>query len=447
MRSYRHINYMFTVLIWDLLLISSLLFTYPGHAEVFGYAHLVLITTWMIANVNLPPTSNRRFVSYVHAYVDVVRPYSLFLLFYLAFLRVFHGEIEFSYSLIKFMALLLLVILFGRTLFVFALRVYRKLGYGPSLYMLVGEKKASQFIRGLFDRRPENGYRFIDSFDWGEEKLQTWFKRLEKNNRLVDEIYLYPNAFYKKELNELLNRMRRLKINVYLIPFDSTRHIEFYNFRSINGCSAEEVLKGPLVIFRKRILKRLFDIIFSLAVLLFVLSWLLPILCLIVKIGSRGPAFFVQTRSGRNGIKFPCYKLRTMYCDPFRVEKQAIENDPRITPFGRILRTFSLDELPQFLNVLFGHMSVVGPRPHPLFLDDKFSNEIPNYTQRLIVKPGVTGLSQSFSYRGEIKTKADMMIRVNTDLVYIRNWTLLLDLKIVTRTIKSSLFFSSENAY
>jgi putative colanic acid biosynthesis UDP-glucose lipid carrier transferase len=182
------------------------------------------------------------------------------------------------------------------------------------------------------------------------------------------------------------------------------------------------------------IVKRVFDIGVSLSVIVFILSWLLPVLWILIKLDSRGPVFFVQKRVGFLGRSFPCLKLRTMYVNSEANTKQATENDLRITRIGRFLRGSSLDEIPQFLNVLAGQMSIVGPRPH-MFRDCiNFSSAINSYKFRSLMKPGITGLAQVKGYRGPAQTFDKIFRRYQWDAFYIRNAGLWLDMRIVHRT-------------
>ncbi|AUD04471.1 sugar transferase [Spirosoma pollinicola] len=187
------------------------------------------------------------------------------------------------------------------------------------------------------------------------------------------------------------------------------------------------------------VLKRIFDISFSLLVSLFVLSWLLPILGLAIRFNSPGPMLFVQLRTGRNGRQFRCFKLRTMISRPEAEFRQAARNDSRITKLGQLLRRTNLDELPQFLNVLLGDMSIVGPRPHPIPLDAQHWYSLPNYPERYAVKPGITGLAQVRGCRGETDTLQKMEHRVRLDRWYIANRSLLLDIKICWWTVMSTV--------
>ena len=183
--------------------------------------------------------------------------------------------------------------------------------------------------------------------------------------------------------------------------------------------------------------KRIFDVVFSLAVLLLVCSWLWPLVALIIKLDSDGPALFRQRRVGLAGAEFTCLKFRTMSHEPSAGFKQTERNDPRVTRVGAILRKTNLDELPQFVNVLMGQMSVVGPRPHVPELDHAFSGAVPSYVCRNLVRPGVTGLAQISGCRGETRSAREMNHRIRFDVFYVRSVSFAVDLGIIAKTIWS----------
>ncbi len=193
--------------------------------------------------------------------------------------------------------------------------------------------------------------------------------------------------------------------------------------------------------------KRLFDIVFSLFVILFLLSWLLPILALLIKLNSKGPVFFVQPRSGKDNRQFNCFKFRTLKVNKDANLKQVTRDDNRFTKLGRFLRKSSLDELPQFFNVLLGDMSVVGPRPHMLKHTEDYSRILDEYMIRHFVKPGVTGWAQVNGFRGEIKEHEHLRKRVEHDIWYLENWSLWLDLKIIFLTFYITFFKGDKNAF
>ena len=192
--------------------------------------------------------------------------------------------------------------------------------------------------------------------------------------------------------------------------------------------------------------KRIFDIVFTSIISVLILSWLIPIVIILIKFDSKGPTFFKQYRAGKDNQAFKCYKFRTMYVHDEPAHKQASKGDPRITKIGNFLRKTSLDELPQFFNVIRGDMSVIGPRPHPLKLNEQFQTVISKFMLRHSVKPGITGLAQAKGYRGETRTVQMMKNRVKLDRFYAENWSLIFDLKIILLTV-IHLFKGDENAF
>lgn len=204
------------------------------------------------------------------------------------------------------------------------------------------------------------------------------------------------------------------------------------------------IRETPLERESNRYVKRMLDILVSLLVILFVLSWLFPILWILIRVTSKGPAIFSQKRNGLNNQVFHCLKFRSMRHN--NSTSQATQEDDRITPIGKFIRKKSIDELPQFFNVLLGDMSVVGPRPHMEAHNQKFAEKTGTFAFRHMVKPGITGLAQTKGYRGEIKSDEDIVNRVKYDIFYIKNWSFLLDVKIIFQTVWL-MVFGDKKAY
>jgi putative colanic acid biosynthesis UDP-glucose lipid carrier transferase len=206
------------------------------------------------------------------------------------------------------------------------------------------------------------------------------------------------------------------------------------------------VRRHPLGFRPNQIMKRAFDLAFSGLVIIGIFPIIMPILALAIKLDSPGPVFFKQLRPGKRNKLFPCYKLRTMRTDTGGTELQATKGDARVTRVGRFLRASSLDEIPQFFNVWLGHMSVVGPRPNMVSQLEEYSKHISTYAQRHTVTPGITGYAQVNGYRGETRAEGAMEKRVEYDLQYVENWSLLLDLKIIGKTVWN-MVAGEKNAY
>ena len=203
----------------------------------------------------------------------------------------------------------------------------------------------------------------------------------------------------------------------------------------------KKIKTKPLNNIFNAVLKRAFDIVFSGFIIIFFLSWMCPLFALIIKLQSRGPVIYKQLREGKDGVHFMCLKFRTMHLNDESDYSWTKLNDPRVTKSGVFLRRTSLDEFPQFLNVFLGNMSIVGPRPHPIQLNDLYRNRVEKFSLRHQTKPGITGLSQMKGYRGSITNYHQMSSRVKLDRFYIQNWTFLFDLKIILLTIPATLHY------
>jgi len=214
----------------------------------------------------------------------------------------------------------------------------------------------------------------------------------------------------------------------------------------LNEIPVLSMRREPLDDLGNKIKKRLFDIVVSGLVTIFILSWLIPIIGLLIKLESKGPIFFKQLRSGQDNKSFWCLKFRSMYVNDNANSLQATRNDARITKLGRFLRRTNLDEFPQFWNVLMGDMSIVGPRPHMLKHTADYSKIIDEYMIRQFLKPGITGWAQVNGFRGETKTLDQMKKRVEYDLWYMENWNLWLDIKVMFLTVFNTIK-GEENAF
>jgi len=202
----------------------------------------------------------------------------------------------------------------------------------------------------------------------------------------------------------------------------------------------------PLENVNNKMFKRIFDICFSVFVIVFVLSWLIPLIALLIKLETKGPVFFKQQRSGKNNLPFFCLKFRSMSVNSEAHIKQATKFDSRITKVGAFIRKTSIDELPQFFNVLAGNMSVVGPRPHMLQHTEQYSAIIDKFMVRHLLLPGITGWAQVNGLRGETNLEGDMEKRVEADIWYLENWSMLLDLKIAFLTVWQ-IFTKNDKVY
>jgi Undecaprenyl-phosphate glucose phosphotransferase len=261
----------------------------------------------------------------------------------------------------------------------------------------------------------------------------------------IDEVYYTMPLTYTQKIKSLVNFCDQNMIRFKIVPdfrgFLFKRvNIDFYDDVPVVTLRAE-----PLTDITNRLLKRVFDIMFSALVIVFVLTWLYPLIAILIKLSSKGPVLFKQARSGVGNMEFMCYKFRSMTQSVEADSKQACKGDTRITKIGAFLRKSSLDEFPQFFNVLMGDMSIVGPRPHMLLHTEEYSALINKYMVRQLVKPGITGAAQVKGYRGETKELKDMEGRVRLDVWYIENWSLSADINIIFLTVWN-LLKGDENA-
>lgn len=316
---------------------------------------------------------------------------------------------------------------------------------------------AMQFFNRVVNSE-EYGYRlagFLDDVPNAElngqylgnvEKLE---EILVKQPDIQDVIIALPVADAAK-INYTASVAEKYYKRVSIIP-DYFSFAQSVSVNSIGAFPLISLRRLPLDDPEMRFFKRAFDIVLSVLFFVFVFSWLFPLIILLIKLTTKGSVFFVQERWGLNIRPIRCLKFRTMVDMPNDVDEhgkyqQAKRNDPRITKIGRILRKTNLDELPQFINVLRGEMSIVGPRPHPIPLNIESRDTVSNYMLRYLVKPGITGWAQVNGFRGETKEIHQMQKRVDFDLWYIENWSFWLDIQIIFQTIINMLK-GEENAY
>lgn len=266
-----------------------------------------------------------------------------------------------------------------------------------------------------------------------------------KNNN-ISEIYSVISPDQMQEFYALADEAQNNFIKFKFVPHLSADSKYAYHFGLQSTIPIIAVKSEPLGEISGQIQKRFFDVIFSSLVIVFILSWLLPIIAILIKMDSEGPVFFKQYRTGKNNRPFLCLKFRSLKVNDFADTMQVTKNDVRYTRIGKFLRRTNLDELPQFFNVLAGDMSVVGSRPHMLKHTEDYSRLHGNYMRRHTIKPGLTGWAQVNGYRGEIKVDEQLIQRVEHDLWYIENWNFWLDVRIVLQTLAST-FKNDKNAY
>lgn len=340
-----------------------------------------------------------------------------------------------------------------RMLMLYLLNRYRQSGYNYKRVIIVGGNSVADQIIDHFNHHTSHGFKLLGIFSDNPKTKnmdQVVGKISEavafsKENK-VDEIFYTLPLADTEHIRTLIeytdNNLVRLRIIPDFRSFQFKRvDMEFYGSVPVITIRTE-----PLEDLQSQFIKRAFDIAFSLAVILFIYWWLYIIVAIAIKLSSKGPVLFKQPRSGRANETFMCYKFRTMTVNDDSDLKQATKGDARITKVGQFLRSSSLDEMPQFINVLKGDMSVVGPRPHMLKHTEDYRKIIDKFMVRHLIKPGITGLAQVRGYRGETKDVKEMELRVKSDVWYIENWSFLLDLKLIVRTVLNAIR-GEENAF
>jgi putative colanic acid biosynthesis UDP-glucose lipid carrier transferase len=339
------------------------------------------------------------------------------------------------------------LIFFIKILLFYLLKRYRKyFGGNYRITIIIGNSHKTKQLKRFFEKTPEYGYKCLELFDLNDSKskLSDIYDYVLENK--VDEIYCSIAEVDNTQLNQIVNFAdNNFKVLKFLPDnkdiYSRKLNYEYYGFLSI--LSPRKIpLEEPL----NKFLKRFLDITISLSVFIFILSWFTPLLAIIIKLESKGAVFFKQKRNGLDYKEFYCFKFRSMKPNPEADLHQVSKNDKRITKVGRFLRRTSLDELPQFYNVLLGEMSVVGPRPHMVSHTHIFAENVDKFMVRHFIKPGITGLAQISGYRGEIEIDQDIINRVKYDIFYLENWSLLLDIKIMIQTILNALK-GDEKAY
>ncbi|MBL7923174.1 MAG: undecaprenyl-phosphate glucose phosphotransferase [Bacteroidia bacterium] len=436
-------------LVLDLLLLNltfygvSIYYKWPNlNADPNFLAQFLYINLfWSITISMVRVHEIDRGLRFEQMFSQFLRAYGLFSILLVAFLYfldtvfipVFHFEVKIIVWGIVFLG--------WRTLMSYFINFLRRRGMNYRKVIIVGNGQPAKEMMKFFEKHPEIGYRlqgvFCDETTLLEPGQVSGKVKEAKDFALsqrIDEIYCSLSGLQAEQVTELMNFADNNMVRFKVIPdfrgFLSRKiKVDFYDLVPVLS-----MRKEPLQNTFNRIIKRIFDIVFSLLVILLVFPIALLLFAPLIKLSSKGPVFFKQLRSGRNNVEFYCYKFRTMQVNDEADSLQARKGDARITAIGAFLRKTSLDELPQFYNALIGNMSVVGPRPHMLKHTEEYSKLVDKFMVRQLVKPGVTGWAQVHGYRGDTRNNTLMEKRVEYDVWYLENWSLLLDIKIILIT-------------
>lgn len=394
---------------------------------------LLVISFWVLLSGRTKIYNISRNLTYI-LFVERIIIHFLLFIIGLVLIRKVSGN-QFFGSELTWLSLYLFVFIFSlKSTVYFLIRYIRAMGVNNRNVMFLSENNATDVLKKTIEERKDFGYK-IFNYNSSEVNIENLVDFWKKNG--IHTVFIPTENSFSNETEEKLFRLAEAnKVHISLIPNISKNNFFFYDLGYIQTQPILTQTKYPLDYYSNFLLKRTFDIIFSVLVLLFICSWLFPIIAILIKKSSKGPVFFIQKRYGFHEEVFNCFKFRTMVVNEDSASKTTSVNDKRITKIGKFLRKTSLDEMPQFINVLKGEMSIVGPRPHMLAVDNYYKPKIGRYTLRSLANPGITGLAQVNGLRGDSgDVEIEMNKRILADAFYIRNWSFILDIVIILKTI------------
>lgn len=432
----------------DLFLIHYLAYHFFGPS--IPYFNFVIFVTlaWMLLSLRSGFYEIYRFTHVANIMSLLGKQGVVFVLLVFSFFG-FYNNLEVSSSTIfKYIFWVMLGIGILKFTIYYLLKKYRlHLGGNIRKVVIIGLNQKTDQLRKFFTNNPVYGYRLYKTFDMkGPNKvtIEECMDYIIKEE--IDEVYSSVAEIGHHDLVKLIDFVdNNLKILKFL-PDNKEIYSKKLDFTYYGVLPILSMRRIPMDEPFNKFLKRSFDIALSLTVIVGILSWLTPLLGLAIKLESKGPVFFKQKRNGLDYKEFYCYKFRSMKPNPQADLHQISKGDERVTRVGRIIRKTSMDELPQFINVLKGDMSVVGPRPHMVSHTHMYAERIDKFMVRHFIKPGITGLAQVSGFRGEVENESDIVNRVKYDIFYLENWSLFLDIKIVFQTIFNALK-GEEKAY
>ena len=414
------------------------------------YFLIYLLVSWCIIALSVNFYQVYRFTKPIEIFSKIIKQEGVFFLTAIAYFPFTENAFFSEKVIFNFILWSLLLVTISKFLLFYFLKKYRIItGSNYRKAAIIGYSPEAIQLKNLFETRTDYGYHFLGYFS--DKKINNEIKgKIDDLKKLViansvDEIYCSLNELSDTKLKELIDFTEENHKVIKFIPdtteiFSKNLKMDYYEFFPVLSLK-KTILNDPGV----KLSKRIFDIVFALFIIITVMTWLTPILAFLIMWESKGPVFFKQGRPGIDEKEFQCYKFRSMQINK-STEKEASKNDPRVTNIGRFMRKTSIDEMPQFINVLLGDMSIVGPRPHLWSQNKTYSNKIKKYMFRHSVKPGITGLAQVSGYRGEIEAEEDMINRIKMDTYYLENWSVYLDIKIILQTIVN-VFKGDEKAY
>lgn len=401
------------------------------------YFYLYLTFSWIVISVTTKFYQVYRFTKLIQITQKIIKQYFVFALNIFALNGLFSLTKEYSLTGYYLLATAIIIGIVKFLVF-WLLKIFRRYYKGNLRRIVVigNDDLTGNFIK-FVTGNDDYGYQLFNSFSLSDSSSTDIITYCAEND--IDEIYLSLEKTTTKQIAEFIDYVdNNLKLLKFLPSkkdlLSANLKVDYYGVIPVMA-SRTTPLNDPLNYF----IKRVFDIAFSSLIIIFIMSWLTPLIALLIRLESKGPIFFKQKRNGLDYEEFNCYKFRSMFLNENADIDEAVKNDPRITKIGAFLRRTSIDEMPQFFNVFVGTMSVVGPRPHMLNFTEKYAAKVNKFKARHFIKPGITGMAQTHGYRGEIENDTDIINRIKYDIFYMESWSLLLDLKIIYLTIKNAL--------
>lgn len=410
---------------------------------------LVLLNlVYLLCNYSKGVVLHRRIVRADHIVMRAVRNTFCHAVVFISLITLVHfGSLSTRFLVIFYTAFLALLVSY-RLIFRHFVKIYRRKGGNRRTVALVGDGSNMVELYEEMTADPTSGFKVVGYF--AEHPSDNYPKEchylgtpqevipyLKKSK--AEQLYCGLTSSHSKEILPIISYCENNLIHFYSVPNVRNYLKRRMHLELIGNVPVLDIRQEPLAQPENRLAKRLFDIVFSLLFLCTIFPIIFIIIGLAIKITSPGPIFFKQKRNGEENKEFWCYKFRSMRVNKDSDKVQATLNDPRKTRLGNFMRKTSIDELPQFINVLLGDMSVVGPRPHMLKHTEEYSKLIDKYMVRHLVKPGITGWAQVTGFRGETKELWQMEGRVERDIWYLEHWTFMLDLYIIYKTVKNAV--------
>jgi putative colanic acid biosynthesis UDP-glucose lipid carrier transferase len=421
----------------DLCVIHGFAFLLFEESSSYTSYIFFMSIAWVSSSIILNFYEIYRFTKFTGILTLASKQALVFLLLVFAFFGFYPELQEEASSILKYVGVVMAVIFLIKISIYYVLKKYRRLlGGNVRRVVILGLNEKTKELENFFTQNTEYGYALVKRYDIKhdeDKQIEAVFKEIIESN--IDEIYASVNALSDSCMAKVIGFAdNNLKVLKFLPDnkeiFGKKLDFSYYGYLPILS-----LRKIPTDEPFNKFIKRAFDILLSLLVIVFVVSWLTPILGIFIKLETKGPVFFKQKRNGLDYKEFYCYKFRSMMPSLTADLYQATKGDTRVTKVGRIIRKTSMDELPQFINVLKGDMSVVGPRPHMVSHTHMYAERIDKFMVRHFVKPGITGLAQVSGYRGEVETDSDIINRVKHDIFYLENWSIFMDLRIVFQTV------------